>query len=755
MTKAYVILGALVMAIYLVVPRTASDVLYVLVGLSCVAAIVVGVRVNRPLKRTPWLLLAAGQAAAVTGDILFATVGTDRRTPSAADIAFLVSYLLLAAGIGALIRDRRPRHDVPGLVDSAIVTIGFGLLLWVFVASPILENGEVPAIERAVDVAYPVCDILLLAMALRLMTVPGTRSASFRLMIGAIVPLIVADAVWAATATDAGALRQLDLLWIASYVLRGAAALHPTMAQLSSPTNVRVAPFTSRRLVALTCAVLIGPLLMVAQWAFGLRVEVWVVVLAASAVSLLVVWRMAYNIEEIRATVLQRDRLQADLCEQSSRDLLTGLSNGPHMRELIGAALRRSRTEGPPVSLLLVGLDDFTQVNDQFGHGVGDAALSEVGHRFQEEVRDSGSVGRMGGVQYVVLIDPGESERDAVALAGRLLAAVQRPIRVGGQRISATACVGVATSLDGGTDPDALLHQGGIALRRAHDAGRGQIELFGQALRSEIGELAKVEAALAAGMSNGDLEIWYRPVVAVRTEILDGYEAQIVWRHPSHGVQDPDSFLALAAASDLICQLDRWLLSRATGAMADLTAADPARFEDLTISVTISGRTLADPGMVDHVRAVLHSSGLEPHRLTIGVTEMVLVDVPNVALPLAALRRAGVFVCIEDFGTGRTPIAQLQHLPADALKIDRELLTSTHPGADDLLRLLVDAAHGCGLLVVADGVDGLDGLDSLRTLACDSALGMYAATPRPSDGLVATSPVDPKGRQLWIVPEDT
>jgi diguanylate cyclase (GGDEF)-like protein len=748
MTRIYLVAGVIATAIYLLGPSTA---LYLVIGASCVVAILVGVRVNKPVKVLPWYLMAAGQAAWVAGDVFYDLPDLVHTNPPASDLAYLAAYPLLAAGLAVLVHSRRPGRDPAGLIDSAIVTLGVGLLSWVLVADPIVDDSSTPWVERAIAAAYPAGDILLLALVVRLVAAPGARSPAFRLLVAATVPLIAADTVFAmqtSTTYAAG----LDTFWLLSYVLWGAAALHPTMAQLSTPTGVRTAPFTARRLAALGAAVLIAPVLLIAKLTNGLHVDTWTIVLGASILSLLVVARMAYNIEEIRTTARQRDQLRSDLFHEASHDALTGMANNPYMRQQIGAALRRGRRDGSSVGLLVVDLDDFDEINDRFGHGVGDLVLRGVAQRLRSLVRDVDVVGRLGGDQFVVLIDSVASDHDAMILAAHLLRTINQPIEVSGQSIPVSASIGATTSMDGGTEPDQLLHEANVAIRRAKVSGRGRIEVFDNRLRSELCEHAAIETELSAGLAAGQIVIHYQPVVAVHTEVVEGYEAQLRWNHPERGLQAPETFLPIAATSDLICEIDRWTLREATAELAELTVGDPGRFGDVTVTVSISGRTLTSPSLVQDVEDALASADLAPHRLTIGVTEMALVDVPNAMLPLSALRHAGVFVSIDDFGTGRTPIGQIQHLPADAIKIHSTLINSEEPGARELLALLVNAAHGSGLLVVAAGVETIEQLADLRLLECDSAQGLYSASADPT-GPVITHPSVRGTPRLRIVPD--
>jgi len=749
MTRIYLVAGAIATALYLLGPTT---VLYDAIGASCVAAILVGVRINRPAKALPWYLMAAGQGAWVAGDLFYDLPDLVRTNPPASDLAYLTAYPLLIVGLAVLVHSRRPTRDTPGLIDSAIVMLGLGLLSWVLVADPIVDDASIAWVDRAIAAAYPAGDILLLALVVRLVSVPGSRSPSFRLLVAALIPLITADTVFAMEIGSSDT-RVLDVMWLGSYLLWGAAALHPTMAQLSTPSGVRTAPFTANRLVALGAAVLVAPVLLIAQLTHGLHVDTWTIVLGASVLSILVVARMAYNIEEIRSTARQRDQLRSDLFHEASHDSLTGTANGPYLRQQIGAALRRGRRDGSSVGLLVVDIDEFDEINDRFGHGVGDLVLRAVAQRLRELVRDVDVIARLGGDQFVVLLDSVASDHDAMILAAHLLPTINQPVDVAGHTIPITASIGATTSMDGGTEPDQLLHEANVAIRRAKISGRGRIEVFDNRLRSELRERSTIQADLCAALKDGRISLHYQPVVAVHTEIVEGYEAQLRWDHPTRGLLGPEAFLPVAATSDLICELDRWTLREATAELSELTAADPDRFADVTVSVSISGRMLASPTLLQDVDEALSASELAPHRLTIGVTEMALVDVPNAMLPLSALRHAGVFVSIDDFGTGRTPIGQIQHLPADAIKIHSTLINSAEPGARDLLALLVNAAHGSGLLVVAEGVEDAGQLVDLRQLECDSAQGLYSASADPTDEPVIVHPSVRGVPRLRIVPD--
>jgi EAL domain-containing protein (putative c-di-GMP-specific phosphodiesterase class I) len=343
----------------------------------------------------------------------------------------------------------------------------------------------------------------------------------------------------------------------------------------------------------------------------------------------------------------------------------------------------------------------------------------------RETVREGDTVGRLGGDEFVVLLEQLRAETEAVELAERLVETLAMPFTVDGVTITGGASIGIAYSMDAGTNARQLLHEADVASYRAKAAGRGRSQVFGDALRRELDEQSALE--------KGEFTLYYQPVLAVETDALHGYEALIRWNRPGVGLQQPDTFIPVAEKSDLICEIDRWVLHQATQQLSRWIEEDPTRYAGITVAVNISGRHLADPGIVTDVTSALANAELPAHHLVLEITESVLIDVPTAITHLSAIREMGVSISIDDFGTGYTSIGQLHRLPVDTLKIDKEFVAFTTPGARDLVMLMVNAAHSCGLLVVAEGVETEDQLRTLRTLAVDSVQGFLFARPQPAD----------------------
>jgi EAL domain-containing protein (putative c-di-GMP-specific phosphodiesterase class I) len=269
------------------------------------------------------------------------------------------------------------------------------------------------------------------------------------------------------------------------------------------------------------------------------------------------------------------------------------------------------------------------------------------------------------------------------------------------------------------------------AAYRAKRNGRGRVEIFDEDLRLQLAARAELEAALTAGLENGELRLHYQPVVDVPTDRVMGYEALVRWQRPGFGLVPPDEFVPVAEASSLICDLDRWVLHEATRQLAEWRRTDPVGpgEPEPTMAVNISGRHLTERRVVQDVSEALAASGLPASLLILEVTETVLVDTPSAFANLAALRELGASIAIDDFGTGYTSIGQLRHMPVDTLKIDRSFIASSDPGHRELVALIISAAHTFGLTVVAEGVEQPDQLERLRADACDSAQGYLLYRP--------------------------
>ncbi|NAZ80836.1 diguanylate cyclase [Kineococcus sp. R8] len=443
------------------------DALATSLSVACVVAMAVGVARHRPRRPLAWWLVTAGVACWVAGDVVWFVqvwvLDTDP-FPSPADVCYLAAYVLLAAGCWQFVRARRGGRDREGLVDSAIVTVGFCLLSWTFLMRPTLAAVDESVLARVLGTAYPLGDVLLLAFLVRLLTTNGGRSTAFRLLVAGTVTMLGADCAYQLVSLDSddgGAV--LTALWVVSYLFFAAAALHPSMRSLTDAEPPAGWAFTRGRLAALTVASLLSPGTLLVQLALGLHLETWAVALSSVVLFLLVVLRMSGLVRHLQE---QAGKLAA----LARSDALTGLPN----RRTSDAELERMREragcDGTPLSLAMLDLDHFKAFNDTFGHQAGDRLLVETGAAWRTVLTASTGgdavLARWGGEEFVVLL-PGRDAASARAAVQAL-----RPATPAGQTFSA----GVA-QWDGREDPGALVSRADAALYAAKTAGRDRVLL--------------------------------------------------------------------------------------------------------------------------------------------------------------------------------------------------------------------------------------------------------------------------------------
>jgi diguanylate cyclase (GGDEF)-like protein len=717
-------------------PQRLQDPLYSLIGLSVAVAILVAIRRYRPRAAAAWYAMAAGQGLWVA-DTTFRQLHVDA-FPDIAELFHLAGYLAFAVGLALLVKGRnRTRHDLGPLLDTAIVTAGLSLLSWVLLVRPTLESLHPSAGAAAVAAAHPAMDILLVGGLIRLISTPGGRSPAFRHLLAALVLLITADTLSVAfdlyaSNTFAGQ----DYLWLLSYAVWGAAALHPSMAKLSDPVSNAEIRFRGIRLLAVVLATLISPAILAVHEATGVTIDVWAAIIGSAVMFLLVVMRMNLAIKQIANVHQSLEKLQDELAVQATHDPLTGLANRTQSMRLLAGALGRARRRGTTVGLLFIDLDGFKGVNDTHGHRTGDEVLRQVARRMRQEIREGDFVARLGGDEFVAGIEDADDEEGAVRLAHRLIAAVSQPIQVSEDlTVHVGASVGIALGRGGETDVETLLHEADLAVYRAKAAGRGCAELFNGTARAALKERNDMERALVNAIADDELVLHYQPVVDLETGAVDCYEALVRWDRPGIGLLQPDEFLPVAESSDLICQLDTWVLR---AAVAQLSRWNRQRGDrKLQVAVNVSGRHVSQHRIQSDVAGALRVTTVDPGQLVVEVTETALMDGSVAATNLAALRSTGVVVSLDDFGTGYQSSAQLSRLPIDVVKIDKGYVDARSTSARSLLELMVRAAHAFGAKVVAEGVESEEQLELIKELGCDYAQGFHLGRPVPVDQLAA------------------
>ncbi len=430
----------------------------------------------------------------------------------------------------------------------------------------------------------------------------------------------------------------------------------------------------------------------------------------------------------------RRASAEADLQFLALHDSLTGLLNRAgltaHLEALTGA--RGDTCTG--LGALFIDLDHFKAVNDSLGHAAGDELLTVVADRMRAAVRDSATIARLAGDEFVVvdaLADPAQLG----SLAQRLLDAVTAPMVIEGMEIVVSASIGAALAEGAEDTGDGLLRHADIAMYRAKSRGRNCWELHDSSRTDPAVDRLRLLGDLRRGIGAGEMRLHYQPRMDVRTGLIAGVEALVRWDHPTRGLLAPSHFIDIAEESGLILTLGAWILDEAVAQAVRWHHAHPDA-PRVEMAVNLSTRQLADPDLLDTVTTVLAQHRLDPALLTLEITETALMGDTSAALAtLHALKALGVGLAVDDFGTGYSSLTYLKQFPIDELKIDRSFVAGL--GADHgdsaIVASCVQLAHAIGIRAVAEGVETETQRLALLDMHCDLAQGFHYAQPLVPD----------------------
>ena len=446
--------------------------------------------------------------------------------------------------------------------------------------------------------------------------------------------------------------------------------------------------------------------------------------------------------------VSDRKDLEERLRHQAFHDGLTGIPNRVLFGERLEHALVRGLRSQSAVTVLLIDLDDFKSINDSLGHPAGDRLLQEAAGRLDETMRAADTIARLGGDEFGVIIDGSRSEAEDEQAARRITAAFARPFALNGRSFPVTATVGIARGGPGQATAERLVRDADLAMYAAKAREKGTYAFYQADMHiATEGRLQLKADLLDAVTSGGQLELYYQPVVSLRGEGIVGLEALLRWNHPTRGQIKPDEFIPLAEETGAIISIGRWVLQEAC---RQGHAWDERSDQDLSICVNVSARQLQAPGLVDDVRRTLADSGLPPERLVLEITESQLMrNVAQATEVLKAIKLLGVKVAIDDFGTGYSSLSQLERLPVDILKVDREFAGTTEDRADhaSLLRAVMEIGDSLHLSTIAEGIETPEQLEELRGLDYPFGQGFLFARPMPVSAVAAMLAEDAQGRQ--------
>ena len=438
---------------------------------------------------------------------------------------------------------------------------------------------------------------------------------------------------------------------------------------------------------------------------------------------------------QLEQSLSELSRLKEELRYQAYHDPLTGLANRTLFADEVDAALSAVTGERIPVVLFL-DLDNFKDVNDSLGHAAGDRLLAAVGERLRSCLREGDLAARLGGDEFAILLFDEPELRDALGVATRLIESLAVTFPIQGHDMGVSASIGVAAYQDAGMGADELLRNADVAMYTAKQGGKNRVSVFEPTMHAAIVARHALTTELSRGISDGEIDVYYQPLVSLATGQPYGAEALARWHHPVRGLIGPDDFIPLAEESGAIIALGRAVLFEACREAASWRGGPVPPL----VTVNLSASQLAQDAFVTEVVDILRATGLPATRLVLEMTETAMFhDTQTTIARLGALRGLGVRVAIDDFGTGYSSLGYLRRFPVDILKIAREFVAPSDSGSDGwaLAHAIIALGQTLGLRIVAEGIEDQSQLDQLQELGCELGQGFLFARPMPGDAAAA------------------
>lgn len=425
----------------------------------------------------------------------------------------------------------------------------------------------------------------------------------------------------------------------------------------------------------------------------------------------------------------QRQHVEEKIRYQALHDLLTGLPNRLLFNDILARELVKASQNQESLAVMFLDLDRFKIINDTLGHTLGDELLKDVAQRLSDSLREWDTLARWGGDEFTILLPQITQIEEVAQVAQNMLQALENAFYLQGHELYVSASLGIALLDENSPDAETLIQHADTALYYAKDEGRNNYQFYSVSLNSKTPELLSLEKSLRHVLERKELAVYYQPRVNIATGKITGMEALLRWHHPEMGIVAPNVFIPLAEESGLIVPIGEWVLQEAC---SQNKAWQEAGFSSLTMAVNLSVKQFRQPKLVETVARILAETGLEPHFLELEITETIAIEDLNFTTDvLKNLEEMGVYLSIDDFGTGHSSLSRLQLLPLHSLKIDssfvRELTTDVKVA--HIVQAIVTLGQSLGLRLTAEGVEKPEELEFLRSINCDDVQGFIFYRP--------------------------
>lgn len=428
-----------------------------------------------------------------------------------------------------------------------------------------------------------------------------------------------------------------------------------------------------------------------------------------------------------------RKRAEQEIQQLAYYDTLTGLPNRTLLKDRLSQAIAQAHRDDRLVAVLFLDLDQFKSVNDTLGHQIGDRLLQVVAERLTAVVRESDSVSRIGGDEFVIILNAINQEEDVSNIAGMIIASLAVPVRLDEHEIFTSGSVGIALFPMDGDDGEVLMKNADLAMYRAKELDKNNYQFFSKEMNQKIIERHVLEAGLRRALERSEFSLRYQPQVSLDDGRLVGMEALLRWHHPEMGMIQTETFIPLAEETGLILPIGEWVLRTAC---ARNKAWQDAGHEKVRVAINLSPRQFKQKNLVAMISATLAETGLAPEYLELELTEStIMANIEEASRVLSKLKEIGVSLSVDDFGTGYSSLRYLKRFAIDRLKIDRSLVqdVSTSYDVAAVAEAIIAMGHSLRLKVIAEGVEQKEQLDFLKSCRCDEMQGFLRSRPLTED----------------------
>ena len=446
---------------------------------------------------------------------------------------------------------------------------------------------------------------------------------------------------------------------------------------------------------------------------------------------------LAFGIQTLRARI-EHDEIGKQLEFQANHDTLTRLPNRLLLHDRFERAMAQAKRENSEVAVLFLDLDNFKQVNDTLGHELGDRLLINVVERLQNCIRETDTISRQGGDEFVILLTDIKDLGTIEAIAQNIIEAFADPFDVSGNALIVSFSIGISVFPLDGTDFNSLLKHADTALYQAKDAGRNAYRFFLQQMNQDELEHMHLQGELRSALKNQEFVLHFQPQIDVNSRCIVGAEALVRWQHPDRGLIPPGKFIPLAERSGLIIPMGEWILNEACRQAQFWQTTH--QLHSISVAVNLSALQFKRGNILDTVKNALDKSGLPANQLELELTESILLqDMEVVMRTLAGLKELGVKLSIDDFGTGYSSLSYLKRLAVHKLKVDQSFVRDMQEDTDDaaIVKAIIQLGHTLQLTVIAEGVENEAQLAILKKYGCDETQGYLFSHPLPVDKFVA------------------